>query len=115
MEEASMSATVVRMTVSWNAPTDPHPARDAARRSMEAVSAKDKDGWVSLFADDGVVEDPVGPSMFDEQGKGHHGSAGIAAFWDATIANTDRIDFEINESYAAGDEVANAGTITTTL
>ncbi|MEX2393629.1 MAG: nuclear transport factor 2 family protein, partial [Actinomycetota bacterium] len=103
------------MTVTWNATSDAHPARDAARRSMDAVAAKDKGGWVRLFAEDGVVEDPIGPSMFDEQGRGHHGRDAIAAFWDATIANTERIDFEINESYAAGDEVANVGTITTTL
>jgi ketosteroid isomerase-like protein len=107
--------SVIAMTVTWNATSDAHPARDAARRSMDAVAAKDKDGWIALFAEDGVVEDPVGPSMFDERGQGHHGHDAIAAFWDATIANTERIDFEINGSYAAGDEVANVGTITTTL
>lgn len=103
------------MSVTWDATSDPHPARDAARRSMEAVAAKDKDTWVALFADDGVVEDPVGPSPFDTEGRGHRGHEAIAAFWDATIATTERIDFAIEASYAAGDEVANVGAITTHL
>lgn len=39
----------------------------------------------------------------------------MAAFWDGTIATTERLDFEINESYVAGDEVANVGNITAHL
>lgn len=45
-----------------------------------------KEDWVALFAPDGVVEDPVGPSMFDPEGKGHHGHEGIGGFWDIAIA-----------------------------
>ena len=40
----------------------------------------------ALWAEDAVVEDPVGPSFFDPEGKGHHGIAGISAFWDIAIA-----------------------------
>ena len=29
---------------------------------MAAVEAGDRDAWLALFADDAVVEDPVGPS-----------------------------------------------------
>jgi ketosteroid isomerase-like protein len=82
---------------------------------MNAVTRKAKDEWLALFAPDGVVEDPVGPSMFDEQGKGHHGHDGIAAFWDLAIANVERFHFTIRDSFAAGDESANVGTITTYL
>jgi len=82
---------------------------------MIAVASGDKDGWLELFAADAVVEDPVGPSMFDTEGKGHHGRDGIAAFWDATIAGVERFQFTIRDSHAAGDEVANVGTITTFL
>lgn len=94
--------------------TDEHPARAASQRSMAAVEAGDREGWLDLFAEDGVVEDPIGPSMFDPEGKGHHGRDGIGAFFDATIA-PNSVRFDIRDSYACGSEVANVGSITTTL
>ncbi|KAA5825910.1 nuclear transport factor 2 family protein [Saccharopolyspora hirsuta] len=101
--------------VHWSASTEPHPARDAALKSMSAVARGAKDEWVALFAPDGVVEDPVGPSIFDPDGCGHHGHDGIAAFWDLAIAQADRIEFHIHDSFAAGSEVANVGRISTFL
>jgi steroid delta-isomerase len=53
--------------------------------------------------------------MFDPTGDGHRGHAGIAAFWDKTIANVARFEFVMRDSFAAGDEVANVGTITAHL
>lgn len=91
-----------------------HPARSASQRSMAAVQAGDREAWLALFADDAVVEDPIGPSPFDPEGLGHRGRDAIAAFYDNVIASG-RVSFEIRSSYAAGDEVANVGTITTTL
>src|SRR5689334_24745590 len=62
-EGAGMTDSVIE----WKAPsTAPHPARDASIASYEAVSRKDKDAWLALFADDGWIEDPVGPSVFDK-------------------------------------------------
>jgi ketosteroid isomerase-like protein len=101
--------------VTWSGPETAHPARTASRRSMDAVSRGAKDEWLALFADDAVVEDPVGVSMFDPTGEGHRGRAAIAAFWDLTIGNAERIEFEIRDSFAAGDEVANVGTISSYL
>ncbi|WP_020661127.1 nuclear transport factor 2 family protein [Amycolatopsis benzoatilytica] len=101
--------------VSWDPAEEQPPARQAAYRSMTAVTAGDKDGWLALFAPDAVVEDPVGPSMFDETGAGHHGPDGISAFWDKTIGNVEKFEFVIRDSHAAGSEVANVGTITTFL
>jgi steroid Delta-isomerase len=92
-----------------------HPARVAAARSMDAVARGAKDEWLALFAADAVVEDPVGPSFFDPEGAGHRGTAAISAFWDKSIALADRLEFDISESFAAGDEVANVGTITAHL
>ncbi len=92
-----------------------HPARAAARRSMEAVSRGAKDEWLALFAEDAVVEDPVGSSMFDPEGVGHHGKAAISAFWDKAIALAERFEFDIRDSFAAGSEVANVGTISAFL
>lgn len=102
--------------VEWKAPTRaPHPAREAALRSYDAVCRKAKDEWLDLFADDGWIEDPVGPSPFDKAGAGHHGRDGRSAFWDLTIATVERFVFEITDSFAAGDECVNVGTIHTEL
>jgi steroid delta-isomerase len=97
--------------------TTEHPARAASRRSMEIVQAKGdnaKERWLALFADDAVIEDPIGSSPLDPEGKGHRGKEAISAFWDLTIANV-KLKFDIGSSYAAGNEVANVGSITSTL
>lgn len=91
-----------------------HPARLASQRSMAAVEAGDRDSWLALFADDAVVQDPIGPSPLDPEGAGRRGKAAIAEFYDTVIA-ANPVRFDIRESYAAGDEVANVGTITTTF
>jgi ketosteroid isomerase-like protein len=90
-------------------------ARELGIRSRAAVHARDRDGWLDLFADDALVQDPIGPSPFDPEGKGHRGKAAIAAFYDNVIAPSEAIDFEINQSYLAGDEVADVGIIRTTI
>ena len=86
-------------------------ARDVSQASMRAVKARDKDAWLALWHDDGCVEDPVGPSFLDPDGKGHRGKEAIGAFWDANIGSLESVDFEIADSFLAGDEVANVGTI----
>jgi ketosteroid isomerase-like protein len=93
---------------------EPHPARDTARASMLAVEAGDRAAWLSLFAPEACVEDPIGPSMFDPDGVGHRGPDAIAAFYDTVVASG-RVRFTIRESFASGNECANVGTITTTL
>lgn len=90
-------------------------ARELGIRSRAAVHAKDRDAWLDLFADDALVQDPIGPSPFDPEGKGHRGKEAIAAFYDTVIAPSEAIDFEINQSYLAGDEVADVGIIRTTI
>jgi ketosteroid isomerase-like protein len=92
-----------------------HPARAASQRSMEIVQAKGdgaKERWLALFADDASIEDPIGRSPLDPEGRGHRGKEAIAAFWDNAIASVD-LKFDIERSYACGNEVANVGTITT--
>ncbi len=96
-------------------PDETRTARDLARRSQAAVRAKDRQAWLSLFAADAVVQDPVGPSPFDPGGSGHRGPAAIAAFYDAVIAPAELITFEIEDSYLCGDEVADIGVIRTVL
>jgi steroid Delta-isomerase len=86
-------------------------AREASQASMAAVKARDKDAWLALWRDDGCVEDPVGPSFLDPDGTGHRGKEAIATFWDANIGSLESVDFEIVDSFLAGSEVANVGTI----
>ena len=92
-------------------------ARELGIRSRAAVHACDRDGWLELFSEDAVVQDPIGPSPFDPEGKGHRGRAQIAKFYDEVIAPSQAVDFEINESYLSGDgsEVADVGIIRTTI
>jgi steroid delta-isomerase len=90
------------------------PAHLAGKRSREAVAARDKQAWLDVFADDGIVEDPIGPSHFDPEGKGHRGKEAISAFWDMAIAPTDKIEFRFGDTYQCGNEEANVGSIVIT-
>jgi ketosteroid isomerase-like protein len=99
--------------IEWHAPTGDHPARAASQRSYSAVAKGDLDEWLTVYAEDAVIEDPVGPSMFDPEGKGHHGHEGIRAFWDLAIAPIETFRFVIHDSHANGQTCANVGTITT--
>jgi steroid delta-isomerase len=73
--------------------------------------ARDKEAWLAVFADDAIVEDPIGPSAFDPDGKGHRGRDAISAFWDMAIASTDRIEFHFRDTFQCGNEEANVGHI----
>ena len=81
---------------------------------MTAVEAGDREAWLALFADDAVVQDPIGVSALDPGGLGHHGHEAIAAFYDNVIGPNE-VRFTIRESWEAGNEVANVGRITTTM
>ena len=95
--------------------TTTHPARLASQRSIACVQAKDKAGWLALWAEDGCVEDPVGISFIDPVGEGFRGPARLEEFWDKNIGPTDSIVFALHDSFAAGSEVANVATITITV
>lgn len=82
-------------------------AQEASFQSGKYVLAGDREGWLSLFADDAVVQDPVGESPLEPTGKGHRGKEAIAGFYDMIIAPGDMQKFEITGSHPAGDECAN--------
>lgn len=92
-----------------------HPAAVASRASQAAASGKLKEEWLALFAEDGWVEDPVGPSGFDPEGKGHHGKEAIGKFYDMTIANTESLVFNIKDTLICGDEIVYVGSIRTSV
>ncbi|MDH6196173.1 steroid delta-isomerase [Mycobacterium frederiksbergense] len=92
-----------------------HPAHLAGQRLRAAVAARDKEAWLAVFADDAIVQDPIGPSFFDPEGLGHRGKEAIAAFWDKAIAPTDNLEFRFVETFQCGNEEANVGSIVTTM
>lgn len=113
--EATPMPSETSDAIVWEAPNDDHPARRASQNSYAAVARGVFEDWIAHYAPDAVVEDPVGPSMFDPEGKGHHGHEGIRAFWDQAIAPIASFRFHITDSHANGRTCANVGTITTTF
>jgi ketosteroid isomerase-like protein len=86
------------------------PVHVAGKRSREAATAGDKQAWLALFADDAIVEDPIGRSHFDPEGKGHRGKEALAKFFDMAIAPS-QLEFHFLETFQCGDEEANVGNI----
>ncbi len=86
------------------------PAQTAFDRHVAAIQSGDREAFLSNFADDAVMEDPVGPSPLDPSGLGHRGHDAIAAFWDKMIG-PGAVRFEIDRAFVCGDEIANVGTI----
>lgn len=101
--------------ISWEAPDGDHPARRAAQLSMATVAKGGKADWLRLFAPDALIEDPVGPSMLDPEGKGHRGHDGIGKFWDDFVGTVGEFRFRIADSFANGPCCANVMTITTVM
>ena len=94
--------------------SEQHPAKRVSLLSREYVHSHNKAGWLGLFSEDAIIEDPIGVSPIDEAGKGHQGVAAREAFWENNIANSD-IKIVIHQSYAAGLECANIVTLNTIL
>ena len=94
--------------------SDQHSAKRVSLLSREYVHSHNKAGWLGLFSEGAIIEDPIGVSPIDEAGKGHRGVAAREAFWENNIANSD-IKIVIHQSYAAGHECANIVTLNTVL
>jgi hypothetical protein len=79
---------------------------DVVRSSPAAVATHDKAGWIALFDEDYVIEDPVGwqPVRGED----------ISSFWDAFIAPND-IDFVVHHDWIDGLHVVRDVTVVTTL
>jgi hypothetical protein len=88
----------------------PHPAQRAAALSARYASERRKAEWLALYADDAIVEDPVGVSPLDPTGHGHRGRKGLEAFWDMAIG-PGNMTYQIHQSTACGDECANVWSV----
>ena len=76
----------------------------ANKESIANAMAGNKEGWLSLFAEDAVVRDPVGRSPHDQEGQGFHGKERIAEFWDAMIGPGD-LTIVPHKRYPCGEDV----------
>ncbi|WP_101951199.1 nuclear transport factor 2 family protein [Mycobacterium sp. 3519A] len=97
--------------ISWNATTSEHPARVASWRALDAITRGDKSGYVSLYAPDGVIHDPIGKTAIDPTGSGHRGADALEKFWDQNIATAGALSFVVHTSLACDNHVANSFTI----
>jgi hypothetical protein len=70
------------------------------RRSPELVLAQDRAGWLALFADDGVVEDPVGSAPHARR-PGAGLDCPLSRFYSTFIAGN-RIEFDVHRDLAGG-------------
>jgi ketosteroid isomerase-like protein len=78
---------------------------ELVKASPAAVGRHDKVAWLDLFAEDAVIEDPVG-------GDAYSGKARLGAFWDVFIA-PHRVTFHPRHDFVAGDRVVRHVLIST--
>jgi steroid Delta-isomerase len=95
----------------WDASRSERPARLASWRALDAISRKDKERYISLYAPNGVIHDPVGRSALDPTGSGHRGHDSLAKFWDEYIARIGGLSFRVHTSLATDNQVANSFTM----
>ena len=89
---------------------------DLPLKSMGAVKAKDKTGWLALFEDDAVVEDPVGGfDPWDLTGEGQRGKEAIGKFYDTFSASQAAMEFEVHHLVGCGQEAACFVTMSFTM
>lgn len=79
-----------------------HLAIQANIQSVALATKGDREGWLALYADDAVVQDPVGKSPFDATGEGHRGKAAIAKFWD-TVIGPSKLTINVHKRIPSGD------------
>jgi hypothetical protein len=91
-----------------------NPAYQMSLRSRGYLKTRDKEGWLSMWAEDGIIEDPIGPSVLDPDGTGHSTPAAREAFYDQNIANSE-IEYIIHDTYTAHLECANIVTLNVLL
>ena len=87
-----------------------NPAYQMSLRSRECLNTKDKESWLAMWAEDGIIEDPIGPTALDPDGKGHSTPAAREAFYDRNIANS-TIEYIIHDTYTSHLECANIVTL----
>jgi steroid Delta-isomerase len=79
------------------------PSPEQVRAAIDAYAAayrdNDRDAFLDVFADDGVIVDPVGTPP-------HVGREARGAFWDTVHQLTERITFDVKDVVICGNEAA---------
>jgi steroid Delta-isomerase len=77
----------------------PEQVRAAVDAYVAAYAANDRDAFLDVFADDGVIIDPVASPA-------HSGREARGAFWDTVHQLTERITFDVRDVVVCGNEAA---------
>ena len=77
----------------------PEQVQAAVDAYVAAYTANDRDAFLDAFADDGVIEDPVGTPA-------HRGRDARGAFWDTVHQLTERMAFDVKDVVVCGSEAA---------
>lgn len=80
-------------------PADPSAIAATVENYIAYFSANDREGYLSLFAEDAWVEDPVGTPR-------HEGLDQIGAFWDASRELATQIELRLIKANVCGGEAA---------
>ncbi len=78
---------------------NPEQIRATVDAYVDAYARNDKNAFLSLWAPEGVLEDPVGTPT-------HVGATALGAFWDGARELADRIELLPEQVIVAGDEAA---------
>ena len=103
---------VISYWYGWRTMSQEPPGMVAARKSWACVQEKRKEDWLDMMADDVVIEDPIGVSVLDPDGKGHRGKGAVRAFYEKHMEPAD-IKIDVHESWAVGNESAHLMSIAT--
>ena len=87
-----------------------NPAYRMSLTSRECLKTHDKERWLGMWAEDGIIEDPIGPTVLDPDGLGHSTPEAREAFYDRNIANAD-IEYIIHDTFTSHLECANIVTL----
>lgn len=77
----------------------PEQVRAATDAYAAAYNNNDRDAFLDVFADDGVIVDPVGTPP-------HAGREARGAFWDNVHQLTEKIVFDVKDVVVCGNEAA---------
>jgi len=77
----------------------PEQVQAAVDAYVAAYTANDRAAFLDAFADDGVIEDPVGTPS-------HSGRDARGAFWDTVHQLTERMTFDVKDVVICGAEAA---------
>lgn len=88
----------------------------AVCKSPEAVAIHDRQAWLDIFTDTGVVQDPIGtaPARRGIRAGGWTGAEELGAFYD-TFIGPNKVSFAVHQDIVVGMEVIRDVTIHTRL